>query len=150
MRNIGDLGAAHPGALLFAQRHHVLSGDGDAAAGDATAGAGVAHQRERDRRLAGAAFADQRHDLALGNVEADAVDDLDASAGIGGGFDLQVTDFYEIDHHSLRSRIFFGRLSISRLTLMVRLAIAKEGAITAGAPKGRPPMFSRTRAPQSA
>ena len=51
---------------------------------------------------------------------------------------------------ALRSRIFCGRLSISRLTLIVRLAIASDGTITAGAPKGRPPTFSCTSAPQSA
>ncbi len=150
MRNIRDLGAAHLGSLLFRQRHQVIAGDQDAAAGDAAARAGISHQRQRYRRLSRAAFADKSDDLALGDIEADALDDLYTAAGIGGGFDLQVTDFYEVAHYSLRSRIFCGRLSIRRFTLIVRLAMANDGKITAGAPKGRPPMFSRTNAPQSA
>lgn len=47
--------------------------------------------------------------------------------GIGGGLDFKPTDFNEIGHYSLLSRIFCGRLSINRLTLIVRLAIASDG-----------------------
>ena len=77
---------------------HVLAVDADRAAGDPAAGPGIAHQRQRDRRLAGAAFADQGDDLAVGDVEADALDDLDTPSGVGRRLDPEVSDLDEIAH----------------------------------------------------
>ena len=78
------------------ERRHILASELDAAAGNATARAGMSHQRQRDSGLSRSAFADQRDDLAFRDVEVHALDDFDAAAGIGVGLDLQVTDFNEV------------------------------------------------------
>ena len=52
------------------ERQDVDVADAHGAAADAAAAARVAHQRERDRRLAGARFADQRQHLAGADREA--------------------------------------------------------------------------------
>ena len=66
-------------------------------------------------------------DLALGDVEADALDDLHGAAGVGAGFDAEVADLDDVSHQALLSRILMGRLSIKRFTLIVRLAMASDG-----------------------
>ncbi len=52
LRHIGDLGAAHLGPFALGKRRHVLAIDQQRALGNAAAGAGISHQRQRNRRLA--------------------------------------------------------------------------------------------------
>src|SRR2546428_6211629 len=107
----------------------------------------VAHQRERGGGLARARFADERQHLAGADREAQLVDQH-----LRAGADAQfVDDDWCAHQRAPRSRARRpGRLSMTRLTAIVRLAIASAGAITDGPPSASAPMFSRTSEPQSA
>src|SRR5262249_4226394 len=65
--------------------------EADAAAGDPTGAAEIAHDRERDRRLAAARLADEPERVARAQREADAGDD-DRLAGARGVPDAEVAN----------------------------------------------------------
>ena len=88
----GDLVAAHLAQLLFAHGQQVGALEQDLAGGMAGAGVGqkLQHRQRRDR-FAGAGFTDQRHGLALGDIEGDVVDRDRLAAALAEG-DAEVLD----------------------------------------------------------
>ena len=111
MRNIGNFGAANAWHARFSDSAAMsLSVNDDLAAGDAAAGPGIAHQRQRDRRFARAALADQGDDFAVGDVETDAFDDFDKAASIRCCLNPQISDFNEIGPSCAPSLIFCGKI----------------------------------------
>ncbi|MEM5299839.1 IS110 family transposase [Burkholderia sp. JPY481] len=75
LRDIGNLAATQSLELIRRESEHVGVADPDRAARDAAAAASMAHQRQRDRGLARARFADQGEHLAARNLEVDVVHD---------------------------------------------------------------------------
>ena len=103
-------------------------------------GLGVAQRGQRDRRLARAGLADQRHDLSGHDVEADALDDRDRILVVRSCLDPEVAarENRLLVHHT----IFLASdppdwaeiSSTIRLIAIVRVAIAMAGATEASAP----------------
>ena len=79
---------AQPG---FVQRRQLAPLEANAAAGDPAGAPEIAHDRERDRRLAAAGFADEPERFAGVQPEADAGDD-ERLAGARGVRDAEVAD----------------------------------------------------------
>ena len=102
-RALGDVGhgaATQPAQARGVQLQHLGVADADRAAGQSAAGAGIAEQRQGDGGLARAGFSDQRQHLALGQVEADVLDDGGFAAVFALGDHAQVFDLYQQFHLS--------------------------------------------------
>src|SRR5205823_4018801 len=90
--------------------------------------------------------------LARLDPERDIVDDRHDAAVRAARGDAQMIDLYDGAHQwsSLAASALPGRLSITRFTAIVKIAIASAGAITDAPPVASAPRFSRTIDPQSA
>ena len=101
LRHVGDAPAAQLRQLDRRHGRHLLAADAHAAAGDAAAAPGIAQQRQRDRGLARARFADQRQNLAAVDGEADVAHDVARRAAVALGGDMQAGDFDQrhLAHH---------------------------------------------------
>ncbi len=113
LRDIGDLVPPELAQPAGAEFQDVAPADEDLAPGDAHAAAAIGERRQPDRRLAGAAFADEAEYLALVQRERDAVHDGDVlrrlARRIGRGLDLQVPDIDErISHRAPLSGCWCG------------------------------------------
>ena len=96
-----DLRAADRAQLGFREARHVAALEADRPIGDAPEPREVAHDGERDRRLAAARFADQSHRLA-GHDPAGKVHDRRDFAGSSEERDAETVDFEDrIDHAPL-------------------------------------------------
>src|SRR5699024_9339226 len=73
----GDLAATDVPELLLGQARKVTPGEGDAATGDLQRLGEQSHDREHRQRLARAAIPHHTDDLALAQLQVDAVDDLE-------------------------------------------------------------------------
>ena len=156
LRDIGDAMAAHAAQGGLVHRLHIDIAYAEGIGLDRRAEAGIAHQRERDGGLARAGFADQRQHFARRNGEGDVLDDDLAGAVRLLDEDRETFDSNGgagVDGHVHRQRHALPpglSASIRRLAPTVRVAMASAGTMIAGAPCGRPEMFSRTSEPRSA
>ena len=77
LRDVGDVPAAYRPALGQGEVEEPMPAEAHAAPRDLASGAGIAHARQGDRRLARARLADQGDHLAGPDLEGDALDDGD-------------------------------------------------------------------------
>ena len=88
----GDVRPAHAAPLPRVERPEVAAAEADGAAHDARFRRKQPEEREQQRRLAAARFAEEAHDLARVEVEADPVHGHDALAASARVFDGEVPD----------------------------------------------------------
>jgi hypothetical protein len=104
LRDVGDRAAAQIGQLAFAHRQHLVAGHAHRAAGQAAAGAGIAHQRQGDGGLARTGLADQGQHFAFLNRKIGAMNDRHILAHVVAGRDPQAGYFDDVVHLKPRFR----------------------------------------------
>ena len=134
LRDIADAAAAQLADAAPVQRQDVLTVDHHLTARDAHAAAPIGQCGKADGGLARAGFADQAKDAAPGQVEADALDDLDFARRLvrrkDAGRDAQVAHLQKITHQPrppFRLDVRCKSQSTTRLTDTASAAIAAPG-----------------------